>query len=234
MVGVPKSKGCTLCLKRGVKCDEARPSCSQCRRGGRVCPGYIRGMKFVDEGPKLQRSHRAPSCSKSRPSQGTTIRTSIPATKGSDLLGSGTAAIHSTKDLSRQDIRLYRLSSWKPERDQLLSSFVSAMFPLGVASAQASFLGSWLWHVPPRLGKYAVLDLAALSLASAYFARTSGDERILQRAEVAYTLALRSLSKAISDTSMRFSSEVLCAALLLGHYEVCLTPSPSVYEDVLT
>ncbi|KAG7426164.1 Beauvericin cluster-specific repressor BEA4 [Fusarium oxysporum f. sp. raphani] len=52
MVGVPKSKGCLLCLQRSVKCDEERPSCAQCRRGGRACPGYVREMKFVDEGPK--------------------------------------------------------------------------------------------------------------------------------------------------------------------------------------
>src|SRR5262245_4234222 len=37
-----------------MQCDEVRPSCSQCRRGGRKCPGYERLMKFVDEGAKLR------------------------------------------------------------------------------------------------------------------------------------------------------------------------------------
>ncbi|PVH93735.1 hypothetical protein DM02DRAFT_695211 [Periconia macrospinosa] len=55
MVGVPRSKGCETCRKRSVKCDELRPSCSQCRRGGRKCPGYERRLKFVDERPNLQK-----------------------------------------------------------------------------------------------------------------------------------------------------------------------------------
>ena len=73
MVGVPKSKGCGTCRKRSIKvsstirrftlqsnsppqCDEARPSCYKCRRGGRICPGYENRMKFVDEGPRLRKS----------------------------------------------------------------------------------------------------------------------------------------------------------------------------------
>ncbi|KAE8147583.1 hypothetical protein BDV25DRAFT_30284 [Aspergillus avenaceus] len=34
------SKGCQICRKRKIKCDQARPSCSQCRRSGWKCPQY--------------------------------------------------------------------------------------------------------------------------------------------------------------------------------------------------
>lgn len=47
MVGVPRSNACALCLSRRVKCDEARPSCSNCVKYGATCPGYVRGAKFV-------------------------------------------------------------------------------------------------------------------------------------------------------------------------------------------
>ncbi|KAK7908659.1 hypothetical protein PG985_015962 [Apiospora marii] len=47
MVGVPRSNACALCLSRRVKCDEARPSCSNCVKYGAACPGYVRGAKFV-------------------------------------------------------------------------------------------------------------------------------------------------------------------------------------------
>ncbi|KAK8114878.1 hypothetical protein PG999_006947 [Apiospora kogelbergensis] len=47
MVGVPRSNACALCLSRRVKCDEARPSCSNCVKYGADCPGYARGLKFV-------------------------------------------------------------------------------------------------------------------------------------------------------------------------------------------
>ncbi|KAJ5173098.1 hypothetical protein N7492_005691 [Penicillium capsulatum] len=59
MVGVPHSTGCALCLERHIKCDEAVPECSQCRRYGRACPGYRRTFRFQDEGPTLERRNRS-------------------------------------------------------------------------------------------------------------------------------------------------------------------------------
>ncbi|KAH8427646.1 Zn(II)2Cys6 transcription factor [Aspergillus melleus] len=57
MTGVPYSTGCSLCLARRVKCDEATPSCTQCLKYGRPCPGYTRTFRFQDEGPRLERRH---------------------------------------------------------------------------------------------------------------------------------------------------------------------------------
>lgn len=38
--------GCITCKRRHVKCDEARPHCSNCRNGNRVCEGYaVAGAK---------------------------------------------------------------------------------------------------------------------------------------------------------------------------------------------
>ncbi|CAG7960913.1 unnamed protein product [Penicillium olsonii] len=54
MVGVPKSKGCQTCIQRRVRCDLSRPTCSQCKRYGTDCPGYIKSHKFMDEGPQLR------------------------------------------------------------------------------------------------------------------------------------------------------------------------------------
>lgn len=82
MVGVPRSRGCSLCVKRRVKCDQARPgehipvcyrtnpsepsltsvgwskACGNCVRYGAQCPGYDKNHKFVD-GKHLVRARRA-------------------------------------------------------------------------------------------------------------------------------------------------------------------------------
>ncbi|KAF2436164.1 hypothetical protein EJ08DRAFT_692049 [Tothia fuscella] len=34
------SRGCQNCKTRRIKCDEVRPTCTQCRKSSRVCPGY--------------------------------------------------------------------------------------------------------------------------------------------------------------------------------------------------
>jgi hypothetical protein len=166
-------------------------------------------MKFVDEGPKIRRSTRKDKLS---------VR----------ALSLKTAVGRADQD-NGDAIRRYRIakpdvrdqpSSLKAERDQILSAFVSAMFPLGSATVQTSFLGSWLWHLPPRLGSSAVLDYAALSVSWAYFAKLYGDPLALRKAENAYACAVKGLALALGDEKQQLSENVLCATVLLGHFEV--------------
>lgn len=168
-------------------------------------------MKFVDEGPKVRRSRRKAHAT------GTTS-TLVKLSRG-DCRHNGDLIQHHRK--RSPDVGLDQPSTFKAERDQILSSFVSAMFPLGSSTVQISFLGSWLWHLPPRLGSSAVLDHAALSVAWAYFAKLYGDPIAQRNAEVSYTCAVRSLASALGDAKEQLSSNVLCATILLGHFEVC-------------
>ena len=55
MVGVPRSKGCRICVQRRVRCDLTRPTCSNCKKGNRPCPGYDSDLKFQDEGERLRK-----------------------------------------------------------------------------------------------------------------------------------------------------------------------------------
>lgn len=55
MVGVPRSKGCRICVQRRVKCDQTRPVCNNCLKGNRPCPGYDTDLRIHDEGSKLRK-----------------------------------------------------------------------------------------------------------------------------------------------------------------------------------
>lgn len=55
MVGVPRSKGCRICVQRRVRCDLTRPVCNNCKKGNRPCPGYDADLKFQDEGERLRK-----------------------------------------------------------------------------------------------------------------------------------------------------------------------------------
>ncbi|OAP61763.1 hypothetical protein AYL99_03966 [Fonsecaea erecta] len=55
MVGIPRSKGCRVCVKRRVRCDLTRPICNNCVRGNRPCPGYDSDLRIYDEGSKLRK-----------------------------------------------------------------------------------------------------------------------------------------------------------------------------------
>ncbi|KIW45576.1 uncharacterized protein PV06_03957 [Exophiala oligosperma] len=55
--------GCITCKKRHVKCDEARPVCLRCRRGGHKCLGYdtIRTWMFEPARSSVTQSHPQPA-----------------------------------------------------------------------------------------------------------------------------------------------------------------------------
>ncbi|CAH0003694.1 unnamed protein product [Clonostachys byssicola] len=54
-------QGCKTCRVRHIKCDEARPSCGQCRRGGHECSGYWSPLLWISQTPtgrpRADRSH---------------------------------------------------------------------------------------------------------------------------------------------------------------------------------
>lgn len=57
MVGIPRSKGCRICVQRRVKCDQTKPTCNNCKKGNRPCPGYAQDLKFQDEGARLRKRY---------------------------------------------------------------------------------------------------------------------------------------------------------------------------------
>ncbi|KAL5340722.1 hypothetical protein BJX70DRAFT_93052 [Aspergillus crustosus] len=54
MVYSGRSRGCYLCRKRKIKCDEALPECGNCRVYGRPCPGYRLESIFRNETSKVE------------------------------------------------------------------------------------------------------------------------------------------------------------------------------------
>ncbi|VUC26661.1 unnamed protein product [Clonostachys rosea] len=50
MPGIPRSRGCSNCKIRRIKCDETWPSCERCKKHGMACPGPSTLVKFVHRG----------------------------------------------------------------------------------------------------------------------------------------------------------------------------------------
>jgi hypothetical protein len=202
-----------------LKCDELRPSCSQCRRGGRICPGYQRRLKFVIEHPSNKTRHDRPSlategvCDHYNGESAGTEHNNIKDCEPAEFLTRPKRVATSPP--------IARLSSHAVTQRQLVSSFVSDFFPIVSSTTRLSYLGSWLWLLLDRCGQHFATDVASHALALAYFAKRSSDQSILIAACQHYSLALRALVLAISDPKLRLDSGTLCAAMLLVHFEVC-------------
>ena len=80
-----RSGRCLTCKRRRVKCDEARPACSPCRRLGLDCGGYTKDYVFRDE------SHRFASAAtlKTSKEQGALVQRSAAAGEPSRSLLTG-------------------------------------------------------------------------------------------------------------------------------------------------
>ncbi|KAL4785874.1 hypothetical protein BJX76DRAFT_322938 [Aspergillus varians] len=57
------SKGCGECRSRKIRCDQGRPTCSQCAKGNRACPGYRDelSLMFRDESQQVVRKAKTGS-----------------------------------------------------------------------------------------------------------------------------------------------------------------------------
>ncbi|KAF2457650.1 hypothetical protein BDY21DRAFT_285624 [Lineolata rhizophorae] len=73
------SRGCQTCKSRRIKCDEIRPSCTQCNRTGRTCPGYPDefDLIFRDENAAVARRARKASAAKTSSSPGSSSSRSV-------------------------------------------------------------------------------------------------------------------------------------------------------------
>ncbi|PYI04189.1 C6 finger domain protein [Aspergillus sclerotiicarbonarius CBS 121057] len=66
------SKGCGECRSRKIRCDQARPTCSQCAKGNRACSGYRDqlSLMFRDESQQVIRKARTGATArKAKPSR---------------------------------------------------------------------------------------------------------------------------------------------------------------------
>jgi len=230
-----------LCaLTNSVQCDEARPNCSPCKRGGRKCPGYLSRAKFVNENEKLeaQASRKAATLSTENPSKSSVASNKEVNSRCRDstFAKDKTIAIDDAigySEAGRKQPSRYQggssdtlsLTGSRPpiryvERQGIVGSFIQDIFPLGRLTVQHSFIGSWFWRIPEALHTNPAMDLAAEAVAFAYLAKKSGSTETLIRSRKLYGGALKMVSIALHGERSRFASETLCAILLLVHFEV--------------
>lgn len=208
MVGVPRSTGCRLCRTRKVKCDTLKPSCGNCIKYGAECPGYSRGLKFVDEKHQIRQRGR-------RQGKGEEVSTSSSSsTTGSDIATSDSE----TWSLVRPSPTLLRLEL---PRGPLLLNMIESSTNY-TRSTDVFILLSWL-NID-RLGKRALLDGAICSFALHLTGKANSNADLVAKSRSIYGLALNELQAALQHSTEWKASETLCAAILLCYFEVFLLP----------
>lgn len=146
MVGVPRSKGCALCLSRRVKCDEVKPGCGNCLRYGADCPGYDKSRKFVAGKHRIRSKRHTGDQNGSSPS----TPDGLSNDQGVTMVLRGGLASQSERSLAtRRTPEL--LQSPRPNRGEFIVTLMQVLRTTHTDSEMVAF-GRWFLENPNRMG----------------------------------------------------------------------------------
>ncbi|KAH1620486.1 hypothetical protein KXX31_007687 [Aspergillus fumigatus] len=205
MVGVPRSTGCQICIKRRIKCDGLRPECSQCRKYGVQCPGYAKVRKFMDEGPVIKKRYG----------------------QAADLVNE-----HEIEEIRRQgslarppdsiDERIFPslvAKSMTRQQPAVFRDFVLTAFPRFFGLNKYRVHVPWAVYVSDVLGTTPALDAAIFCITSVFMGRSNHDVALQSSSREMYSKALVSLGGMIKHDKIMRSRESVSTSILLSLFE---------------
>lgn len=222
MVGVAgKSRGCTTCRRRKIRCAQERPYCSNCTQTGRRCEGYERYPVFINRTAHGIRRRRpleeAKPSAGSRPNAVTAVDAGTgngfearPALSGPRLgLCPSTHAIWTAASLG-----------W----------FWEDYAPTEATLDRTMRRPLWLFYALNLPNPSVALLQSLLALAVVRQGRSSGNETMLNEGRCIYDRALVVLQSDLCDKQRALHQETLAAARAMALYEV----SPTLPSCVLS
>ncbi|KAJ2906862.1 C6 zinc finger domain protein [Zalerion maritima] len=240
MVGVPRSKGCSTCIRRRVKCDETLPSCGNCIRYGVDCPGYDKGLKFVagkhDVKPRAPRQGAKTNTPPTGPPQGACetillVRgiSSLSPTSSASRVPSGKPDEEEEYQNTRPCFAFYAPPPHGGASTTNRAQYITTMIDVIRAAESRSDLlpfEHWFDAVAPRLGSKASLDSSTCAFTLHLLGKIKKDRIALAHSRQLYGQSLAELQRALSHHTEWKSSETLCSAMLLGVYELFAGTAP--------
>ncbi|KAB8213236.1 hypothetical protein BDV33DRAFT_71055 [Aspergillus novoparasiticus] len=225
MVGVPRSKGCSLCRKRRIRCDQSRPHCSQCRKYGADCPGYKRSLKFQDEGPRLHGLYLITSPDTDGSDEGSSpISDSLPVK----------AQLHmrcfTNASLDQQICPSLAFKSFLSQQPRLFKEFVCASFPTMYYHNEFRFGPGFTFpdNVIKKFGSKPYYDATVMCLSLAWLAHQTKDPNLQYASRAKYTEALSGIQYALTSDDIG-SDALLMAVILLAFYEMNVRTSDDAW-----
>ncbi|KAF2266388.1 hypothetical protein CC78DRAFT_156307 [Lojkania enalia] len=249
-VGKP-SKGCKTCRDRKVKCDQKRPSCSQCIRIKRECHGYRDpvSMMFKNESEvvarrankryqeltrakmqKLPHGKGSASSGHETPSGDSSYSLSS-SLSSSTSSSSSSSASRSCSFWTSRDValklrgsqsRLISTQVMPSLEDQALCFFLSNYVVLPKFIPRGHF--EWLYEVL-KSDAEEILRTSVIAASLAALATSKKSVRLVRKAREAYVSALRMTNESLGCSALVKKDSTLMAVIMLGMYENC------VFED---
>ncbi|KFA80592.1 hypothetical protein S40288_09286 [Stachybotrys chartarum IBT 40288] len=188
-----RSKGCSTCRKRRVKCDEQRPVCGRCRRCGLACQGP-KDMAFIVVGAPKQIEGR-PAEPISRPAKAVVHRAAVPASM--PLRGmEAEMSICYVKHVLRHN--------------GVLNTAMKDMKLVDITPAHATVPSGRLYHQ------------SILTFATILFGTHHKQSEIVQEGYAIHGVALRKINHAIQNIHLYKRDEVILSVTTLALMEAAV------------
>lgn len=241
------SKGCAECRSRKIRCDQARPACSQCTKASRACSGYRDqlSLMFRDESQQVVRKANSSATATRRATKSSkraAVRARTPTnttstgqkSRRSPSLQQGTpSSEEGVTDLTSFDSSPDRMPAKKPEADPQTLNLQPSYHPTQ-DEAICYFLrynawpgAFWMLNATPDIfmEKNASSSLLAMkagivSVGTGMLSRIRRSPSLKLAAEREYGIALRHMNSAVADVVEARAHPTLVAALLLAIFEV--------------
>ncbi|KAF2268553.1 hypothetical protein CC78DRAFT_540821 [Lojkania enalia] len=252
------SRGCQMCKSRRIKCDEKRPTCGQCQKSGRTCPGYPDefDLVFRDENKAMERKARKTSSARSGASQGSPSSLS-PSSTFDTTLGRGSFTVgefsgsRTPSDVDQGQSLVIPPYYTPPDHD-LFQAFMwnlqnaipqSIIMPPEVEAVpfffknfvslplQAEAMRGFLELLHPLYNQArpsSALHLATNAVALAACGNYPGRQDLLREAAATYGKALGKLNSDLKDPVASRADETVLATLLFSLYETIMSNDDTI------
>ena len=219
-----KSKGCTTCRRRKIRCGQQTPHCLNCIQGGRICEGYERYPVFINRTAGGLQKRRPLEEAKSRSCTGAPAREAA-------VLGSTSHIPSSAVNLPSSPVTY---AVWSAG---FLGWFWENYSLADAPSGRFMKRPVWVYHAINIPQPSAVLHQSLLALSIIRRGRANEDQALVNEGQRTYGKALVQLQRAIYDPQVASHEETLAATRALVLYEVgqlsslhYLTACMSVYR----
>ncbi|KAL2072577.1 hypothetical protein VTL71DRAFT_11920 [Oculimacula yallundae] len=213
-----RSKGCTTCRKRRIKCDEEHPTCLRCRKSGLECDGPIKEATFiVGKIIKSRRSSKGTDKDSDRgspPCQGVdkSRRSSKGSSKGSDQeLSPCPSDLPRVSLLGSSEFETYLCYALKHLRHggtiELTTRTIKSTDIVPAPTMAATHYGQ-------------ISHRAVLSFAAIFFGSQHRQAEITRMGFTMYGKVLQRLNGALSDPAQNTTDDLIHAVVTLTILEL--------------
>ncbi|CAG8954880.1 hypothetical protein HYFRA_00008567 [Hymenoscyphus fraxineus] len=219
------SRGCQMCRTRRIKCDETKPTCNQCAKSRRQCPGYKDDFDLVFRNETQATERRARKASNGKKGNNQIVISSSQPVFNTD--DDGDSFIPSGSDKETGMVRLAPMVLSIPVEEQapcyFLENFVVASTnAVDTPRGYFDFLAPLMKNEGPE--DHLTLAFNAASLAAlANRPNTRSKLDMKQMAMASYAKALKATNLALQSPTLQKTDQTLAAILMLGFYETVCT-----------